>query len=104
MNPTDEEPSFAFPKPRRIVDEELLSQFRLLPCMGCFKPSHPHARNHPHHVTSRGAGGDDVPRNLIPLCPPCHQEIHQHGNKAFAKKHGAFRYWCKSAEREDCLE
>ncbi len=29
-----------------------------------------------HHIKSRGAGGDDVPGNLICLCYECHRKTH----------------------------
>lgn len=30
----------------------------------------------PHHIKSRGAGGDDIRENLISLCAECHQKAH----------------------------
>lgn len=30
----------------------------------------------PHHIKSRGAGGDDIRENLISLCGECHQKAH----------------------------
>jgi len=28
-----------------------------------------------HHIVARAHGGDDVPENIVPLCPDCHGEI-----------------------------
>lgn len=34
---------------------------------------------HRHHVVGRGQGGDDVPANLVWLCPGCHDRLHNMG-------------------------
>lgn len=34
-----------------------------------------------HHVKHRGAGGDDIEENLLPLCRWCHIKIHTGMNK-----------------------
>lgn len=41
----------------------------------------------PHHIRSRGAGGDDSAENLLPLCTSHHTEIHQIGTDTFAERH-----------------
>ena len=28
-----------------------------------------------HHLVPRDFGGDDVPENLVPLCPRCHSDV-----------------------------
>lgn len=28
-----------------------------------------------HHLLARSARGDDVPANIVPLCPDCHEKI-----------------------------
>ena len=33
-------------------------------------------KGEPHHVKSRGAGGPDIPENLIQLCGNCHRAAH----------------------------
>lgn len=30
----------------------------------------------PHHITHRGAGGDDIPENVITLCRHHHNLVH----------------------------
>lgn len=30
----------------------------------------------PHHIKSKGAGGDDTEVNLLWICVQCHQDIH----------------------------
>lgn len=47
-------------------------------CVICGRPDVQH-----HHIIFRSAGGDDLPGNLICLCPACH-EIYAHGKKAKA--------------------
>ena len=63
----------------RLKDPELLAFFRAtIRCEWCGVPlCHP---AHPHHIISRGAGGPDIPENLIALGGPwdcnCHGEHH----------------------------
>ena len=67
------------PRPaRRVRDREALARARLalrFTCAAC--------RRRPgsvHHVIPRGEGGDDDPRNLVPLCGDgvtgCHGALH----------------------------
>lgn len=35
-----------------------------------------HAGKEPHHIDHRGAGGDDVPENIITTCRAHHVKIH----------------------------
>lgn len=93
-------------KPIRIVDEELLEVVRGLPCLACasLNPQgaledigEDYRRSHPHHVTSRGAGGGDVPENLMPLCQWHHREIHQSGTATFALKYPVVKDWIIAA-------
>jgi hypothetical protein len=32
---------------------------------------------HGHHVVYRSQGGDDIESNLLSLCDPCHEAVHQ---------------------------
>jgi len=41
-------------------------------CERCGRP----ADIEPHHVFTRGAGGQDIPENLIQLCTACHIAAH----------------------------
>ena len=41
----------------------------------------------PHHIRTRGAGGDDDPRNLLALCTTHHTEIHQVGSAEFCGRY-----------------
>lgn len=68
-------------KPERIVDRKLLDTYHQMPCLVCSRrPSDP------AHIRSRGAGGDDVPWNLAPLCRVHHTEQHQLGWKKMSEK------------------
>jgi hypothetical protein len=87
-------------KRTRIVSEELLETVRALPCLACasLNPGAARAsiegnRNDAHHVISRGAGGDDVARNVMPACREHHQEWHRVGMHAMAKRYGVIRIW-----------
>lgn len=67
-------------KPKRIENKELLKKYHKKPCVVCGSiPSDP------HHLKSRGAGGDDVETNLIALCRKCHSLIHSIGLTQFVE-------------------
>lgn len=55
-------------KKRRIVDDALREFVAALECVGCGKKP-----SEPAHIKSKGAGGDDVFENLLPLCADCHR-------------------------------
>jgi hypothetical protein len=64
------------PKPKRLVDKRAIEAARKPWCEYCGKagPTEVH-----HWEHSRGAGGDDLPANLIALCAGpngCHQKAH----------------------------
>lgn len=87
-------------KPKRIVDEHLLALVRTLPCLACASLDPRSARenlltnkNHAHHVKSRGAGGDDVASNLMPLCTRHHGMWHMIGMLSMAQKFEVVRDW-----------
>ena len=42
---------------------------------------------HPHHIRTRGAGGDDESVNLMGLCTMHHTQIHQIGSETFGNTH-----------------
>lgn len=87
-----------FPKKKRIVDKTLVEMVRSMRCAACGKrPSDP------HHVTTRGAGGDDTPENLMPLCHQHHVEWHLSPAKAIVTYAG-IREWLLKMERNDILE
>lgn len=74
-------------KTSRIKDENVLSQVRKMKCVHCGHPP----PNDPAHIKSRGAGGDDVFKNLLPLCRKGHSEQHQIGWPAFVTKYPPVR-------------
>ena len=41
-------------------------------CMSCGEPA-----DEVHHIRPRHLGGTDHPRNLVPLCEACHDEVHR---------------------------
>ena len=65
----------------RVIDEPHLEFTRSGPCCVCGKPG----PSHPHHVKHRGSGGSD--RQVVPLCPRHHTEVHMSREK-FAETHG----------------
>lgn len=93
-------------KPTRHVDLELLAQVRLLPCLACAARDPEAARaavgdksneTHPHHLKTRGSGGGDVDRNLLPLCFHHHRQIHQKGISYMNHKYPTIAAWLSLA-------
>ncbi len=94
-----------FPKRKRIVDEELLETIRTLPCIVCRTESISQpSPTQPCHVTSRGAGGDDVAENVIPMCFTHHRMQHDKGWGHMVKSFNGVRTWMRLANRTDILE
>lgn len=73
-------------KPKRKKDKKLLESYRLKSCLVCQT-----VPSDPHHIKSRGSGGDDSPENICPLCRKHHSEIHQIGLNRMLEKYGNFR-------------
>jgi 5-methylcytosine-specific restriction endonuclease McrA len=45
-------------------------------CLNCgIAPEDPQILD-PHHVKTRGSGGEDSLDNIAPLCHPCHRKAH----------------------------
>jgi hypothetical protein len=57
-----------------------------------------------HHVTTKGAGGDDSPSNLMPLCRRHHQEYHYIGPVRMFCKYPSVQQWLEDNGREDILK
>ena len=69
-------------KKLRVKDKALLSSFHDKPCLVCGR-----GPSDPHHLKTRGAGGDDSDDNLIALCRVHHVEIHKIGRDTFIQKY-----------------
>lgn len=63
-----------FDKKIRKKDRKLLDKYHDFPCLICKYP-----QSEPAHIKSKGAGGDDVPHNLLNLCHKCHATTHKVG-------------------------
>ena len=74
------------PKPKRLVDIELLKAIKLLACSVCG------SRNDvdPSHIKTQGSGGPDTSWNVVPMCRRHHMEWHQYGPTKFLDKHPLF--------------
>jgi len=46
-----------------------------------------------HHVLTRGAGGSDHPKNLMPLRHELHEEVGMIGMVRFAQKYSLAKFW-----------
>ncbi len=92
----------AIPKPKRIIDPDLLKEVAQEPCAcrdGCSGDVVA------HHVTSKGSGGDDVRCNLMPLCVKHHiPGVHQHSNRWMCDQFLLFRSWLERWSRWDILD
>lgn|SRR4030042_632576 len=84
-------------KVTRIVSPGLLNEIRLKRCVICAR------RAEPHHIVSKGAGGDDSEDNLMPLCRCHHSELHQIGRSRFINKYPDFKLWLIEHNRWDVL-
>jgi hypothetical protein len=91
-------PSIEFFMSKRFVNETLLEFVRSLPCTVC------HASpSDPHHVKTRGAGGQDHLDNLMPLCRKHHVEWHQGGPSKMFRKYPQLHNWVVNENRKDVL-
>ncbi len=52
----------------RVKDPAAIEGCRQPWCEVCGRPAH----GQPHHIVTVGAGGPDIPENLIQLCWDCH--------------------------------
>jgi len=68
---------------KRIIDRKLLDSYQGIECLVCSYKTSTVA----HHVKTKGAGGDDVEENLMPLCHIHHAEIHQLSLTRFTEKY-----------------
>ena len=58
-------------------DNNYLEFIRTLPCLMCGDPHNIHA----HHTKTGGMGIKASDYTAVPLCPHCHNEVHQHKGK-----------------------
>lgn len=68
------------PKPKRIVDQDVLETVRGLPCCVCGRMG-----VDPSHIRTRGSGGPDTPWNVVPHCRLHHTEWGQSWSKFLRK-------------------
>jgi 5-methylcytosine-specific restriction endonuclease McrA len=61
------------PKTTRVSDRKTVESIRSRRCEHCYR----YGPTHVHHVRSKGAGGPDIPENLIALCSRCHEKAHR---------------------------
>ncbi len=71
---------------KRIVDAELVKKIKqnAVCCVCRLSPVDA------HHLRSRGARGDDLPWNLVPLCRKHHNEVHNLGLIEMCRRHLGF--------------
>lgn len=57
---------------RSVRMQSVIDACRKKTCELCGSP----CAGEPHHIKTRGAGGSDVPENLVQLCGRCHRAAH----------------------------
>lgn len=102
MSSSTDQPGFAFPKQKPIRDPALVSEVRRFPCLAC-TPGRQLHRTEAHHVTTRGAGGGDVPNNLMPLCTLHHKSWHDMGPQYMVRTFPRVKSWLVYWDRTDIL-
>lgn len=75
--------------PYKEVEINVLDLVRKQRCFIC----HRAGPSDPHHIKTRGAGGQNELRNIIPLCRICHTKIHQIGIKSAVEKYNLPISW-----------
>lgn len=68
---------------RAFGGEERVVWIQAQPCIACGRGPSTNA-----HVRSGGASRRADAQWIVPLCPPCHTELHQFGQKTFEAVHG----------------
>ncbi len=76
------------PKKKRVVNKDLLSKVRSMPCVICG-----HRPSDACHVKTVKSGGPDLEFNIFPACRQHHSEQHQKGFAHMACKYARFFDW-----------
>ena len=87
-------------KKPRICDIEVINKIKKCPCAICGYGKGCDA----HHIKTRGAFGDDVEHNLLPLCRSCHIRVHAKGLLGFIEKHPSLRLYLRLINRDDLID
>ena len=69
-------------KKKRLTDTRLIKKLRAMDCAACMRDG----PSVVHHIRTKGSGGPDVFENLLPLCVPCHTDIHLLGPSKFMSR------------------
>lgn len=86
-------------KTKRIENKELIKSIKEQSCLICNK-----SPVDVHHLTTKGAGGDDVESNLVPICRKHHSELHQYGLGKFSWKYPRIKEFLVKMKRFDLLD
>lgn len=77
------------PKQKRIVNKELCDSYREMRCAVCFMKGGGLICG--HHIKTKGSGGHDHSKNLMPLCQQHHREVHDKGLEWFVNEYDTAR-------------
>ena len=78
-----------FPKSKRIEDRRLLDAVKEKICIIGDSTCSRDTKSDPDHIITKGSGGDDVLRNVWPLCRAHHTERHKLGIVTFAYRYNS---------------
>lgn len=76
-------------KNKRIINKELCASYRDMSCAVCFRSGGGQVVG--HHIKSKGSGGHDHSKNLIPVCNEHHREFHDKGLRHTVEKYETAR-------------
>ena len=86
-------------KKKRIEDRALIEKIKShQSCVVCYT-----VPIEVDHITTRGAGGDDVVSNLLPTCRLHHRMRHDHGIKFMMDTFPRYRQWLIDHGRDDVV-
>lgn len=85
---------------KKGVSRAFLDFVKTLPCIACAR----RPPSDPDHITTRGAGGQDVAVNVWPLCREHHVERHAQGLKHMIDKYPSCKDWLERAGRQDVFD
>lgn len=88
-----------FQKKTRVHEREAIRDVKKDKCLVCKQTP-----VDPDHITTRGAGGDNSPSNLWPLCRRHHAERHQIGICTFIERYESAYEWLIFNCRIDVVE
>lgn len=86
-------------KKKRIQNKDLLKSYHSMKCIICGR-----SPCDPDHITTKGAGGDDVPSNIWNICRIHHVQRHTMGLGFMINQYKECYVWLYNNNRFDIIE